>query len=115
MMVPRAVNGTDVTLHWMVLVDALRGMSTGGAVDGHEFPEIALVSMLSLHLLGEGEGSGIVRSGEKVSLLSLLWFVVGTWWEDMMGRKAQSIRRVQQCVAKKWSCVGVVGVGWQHR
>jgi hypothetical protein len=75
MMVPRAVNGTDGALHWMVPIDALCRMSTGGAVDSREFPEIALVSMSSVHLLGEGEGSGIVRSGEKVSLLSLscLW------------------------------------------
>ncbi len=71
--------------------------------------------MLSFHLFGEVEGSGNLRSGEKVSSLLLLWFVVGTWWEGMMGRKAQSISPVRKCGAKSWSCVGVVGVGWRHR
>ena len=78
MTVPQAVDGTDGALHWMAPVDALHGMSTGGAVDGREFPEIALVSMSSAHLLGEGERSGIVRSGEKVSLSDSSLFVVGT-------------------------------------
>jgi hypothetical protein len=115
MTVTRAVNGAGGALHGMVPVDALHGMSAGGAVDGPEFQEIAPVSILSVHLLGEGEESGIVRSGKKVSLLSLSWFVMGMWWERKMGGKAQSISRVRQFGAKNWSRIGVVGVGWQRR
>ena len=115
MTAPRAVDGVGGALHWMVPVNALHRMSAGGAVDSSEFQEIAPMSMLLVYSLGEGEGSGIVRSGKKVSLLSLSWFVMGMWWERKMGGKAQSISRVRQCGAKNWSRIGVVGVGWQRR
>jgi hypothetical protein len=112
MTAPRAVDGVGGALHWMVPVNALHRMSAGGAVDSSEFQEIAPMSMLLVYSLGEGEGSGIVRSGEKVSLLSSSWFVVGTWLKRMMGGKAQLIRRVRQHGTKNWSRVGVIGVGW---